>query len=299
MTAAARTGPSFRGTYTALVTPIRDQAIDWQTLDALVERQIEAGIDGVVPCGSTGESATLSHDEHDLVIETVVRRVAGRCKVLAGTGSNNTAEAVRLTQHAEKLGVDGALVVTPYYNRPTQDGMFQHFCQVAAAVNFPIVLYNVPSRCAVDLANETVRRLHGEHANIVAIKDASGGIDRVAELAGPIGIDVLCGDDTFTLPMMALGAVGVISVISNLTPEWMKQLVDAAAAGDFERARACHHKACGLAEAIGMLGPNPLPLKAAMAIKGLLCDEYRLPLCSMGPQEHRILEETLKRFELL
>ncbi len=299
MNVGERTTTRFAGTYTALVTPFRDGAVDWETLDALVDRQINAGVEGVVPCGSTGESATLSHEEHDRVVETVINRVRGRCKVIAGTGSNGTAEAVRLTRHAARAGADGALVVTPYYNRPTQEGLFRHFDTIAAAADIPIVLYNVPARCAIDLANETVARLRGARDNIVAIKDASGGVDRVAELTGPIGIDVLCGDDSLTLPMMSLGASGVISVIANLVPDWMKELVDAAAAGDHARARQCHLKTCGLADAVGGLGPNPLPVKTAMAAMGLIAEEYRLPLCSLAADARKSVQDTLRHYELI
>ncbi|MEE9293365.1 MAG: 4-hydroxy-tetrahydrodipicolinate synthase [Phycisphaerae bacterium] len=289
----------FRGTYTALVTPFRDGMVDWPTLDGLVDRQIQAGVEGVVPCGSTGESATLTHEEHDRVIEAVMARVAGRCKVLAGTGSNSTREALRLTRHAADLGVDGALIVTPYYNRPMQEGLFRHFSEVAGAVDLPIVLYNVPVRCGVDLLNETVERLRAKHDNIVAIKDASGGVDRVAELVTDTGFDVLCGDDVLTLPMMAHGAVGVISVISNLVPQWMKGLVDSLSADDLAEARVIHHRVRGLAEAIGRLGPNPIPIKTAMALQGLIADEYRLPLCPLEPADRRVIEVALQRYELL
>ncbi len=289
----------FEGTYTALVTPFRSDKVDWATLEKLVERQIAAGVEGVVPCGSTGESATLSHDEHDKVIEAVIKTVNGRCKVIAGTGSNSTAEAVRLTRHAAEVGADGALVVTPYYNRPTQEGMYLHFSAVAQAVNLPVVLYNVPSRCSIDLNNATVGRLFDEYETIVAIKDASGGVSRVAELAGRIGIDVLSGDDSFTLPMMSLGARGVISVMSNLVPDWMKTLVDAASQGNYASARTWHLKACGLADEIGVLGPNPLPLKTAMSLLGLLENEYRLPLCPMAESARVEAEGLLRKYELI
>lgn len=289
----------FRGTYTALVTPFRGGAVDWTALDALVERQVDAGVDGVVPCGSTGESATLSHEEHDRVVESVVKRVAGRCRVLAGSGSNSTAEAVRLTRRAADAGADGALIVTPYYNRPTQQGLFRHFDAVAAAVDIPVVLYNVPVRCGIDLANDTVARLHNARDNIVAVKDASGGVDRVTELVDGVGVDVLCGDDCLTLSMMALGAVGVISVIANLVPRWMKDLVAAAAAGDLVSARRWHTKTCGLADDIGRTGPNPLPVKTAMAALGLIADEYRLPLCPLEPDPRKRVEDALRRYELL
>lgn len=289
----------FRGTYTALVTPFRDGKVDERALESLVERQIEAGVDGVVPCGSTGESATLSHDEHDRVIELVIKTVAGHCKIIAGTGSNCTAEAVRLTQTAADAGADGALIVAPYYNRPTQEGLFQHYSAIAKSVDLPIVLYNVPSRCAIDISNETVSRICGEHDNIAAIKDASGGVTRVAELVDRFGVDVLCGDDSLTLSMMAHGAVGVISVISNLVPEWMKELVDSATAGDFERCRTFHQKACGLADEIGVLGPNPVPVKTAMALTGLIAEELRLPLCKLAPDDRNRVADALRRYELL
>ena len=289
----------FRGTYTALITPHRNGDVDWPAVDALIDRQIEAGVDGVVPCGSTGESATLSHAEHDRLIEQVVRRVDSRCKVLAGTGSNSTAEAIRLTRRAADIGADGALLVTPYYNRPTQEGLFRHYAAIAEAVDLPLVLYNVPVRCGVDLQNETVIRLRKQYPHIVAIKDASGGVDRVGELARRSDIGVLCGDDTLTLAMMALGAIGVISVISNLVPSGMKALTDAVAEGDFERARACHRKVCGLADEIGGLGPNPLPIKTAMALKEWIAEEYRLPLCPLDQESRSKIESALRKYELL
>lgn len=289
----------FRGTFTALVTPFRDGEIDWKTLDALVDRQVASGVEGVVPCGSTGESATLSHEEHHRVVEAVVARVGGRCIVLAGTGSNNTTEAVALTRHAAEAGADGALVVTPYYNRPTQEGLFEHFAAIAEAVDLPLVLYNVPVRCGVDLLNETVLRLCERCERIVGVKDASGGLERVGELVASGRVDVLCGDDGLTLPFMAHGATGVISVISNLLPADMKELVDASAANDYARARACHRKTCFLAERMAPFGPNPVPIKTAMAIQGLLAEEFRLPLCPMGDSERRALEGILRKFEVI
>lgn len=291
--------PLFQGTITALVTPFRNGDVDWNTLDALVERQVQADVEGVVPCGSTGESATLSHDEHRQVIDAVIRKVAGRCKVLAGTGSNSTTEAVSLTRHAQQSGADGALVVTPYYNRPTQEGLFRHYAALAEAVSLPIVLYNVPIRCGVDLHNDTVVRLRERFPGIVALKDASGTVERVPDLLARCDLDVLCGDDTLTLPMMAHGAVGVISVISNLTPTWMKELVDAARSANLPRAREAHRRVCGLAEEIGRLGPNPLPIKTAMSLKGLLAEEFRLPLCPLGDEQKRRLEHALRVREVL
>lgn len=289
---------AFCGTFTALVTPLRNNQVDWPTLNALVERQIEAGVAGVVPCGSTGESATLSRNEHQHIIEAVVQRVAGRCKVLAGSGSSSTNEAIVLAQHAAAAGADAVLVVTPYYNRPTQEGLFRHYVALAEAVDLPIVLYNVPARCGVDLLNETILRLRQRHENIVAIKDASGGVDRVAELVARSDIAVLSGDDSLTLPLMALGAIGVISVISNLVPSWMKELV-AAADNDLASARRWHHKTCSLADEIGRLGPNPVPIKTAMALKGLLAEEFRLPLCPLDGDKRGAVERALRRHEII
>ncbi len=285
---------SWKGTYTALVTPFRDGQIDWPTVDRLIDRQLDAGIDGIVPCGSTGESAALTGAEHQRLVEAVIRRVDGRCKVIAGTGSSSTAHAIDLTQRAASAGADGALVVTPYYNRPTQEGLFRHYAAVADSTSIPIILYNVPARCAVDLQNETILRLADRCENIVAVKDASGGVGRVSELAAHPRLTVLCGDDSLTLPMMSLGAVGVISVISNLVPAWMKSLVDAVPS-DPLAARNWHARACGLADDIGRWGPNPLPIKTAMALQGLLAEEFRLPLCPMGDEQRRHIQASLSQ----
>jgi 4-hydroxy-tetrahydrodipicolinate synthase len=290
---------AFFGVITALLTPFRGGAVDWDALDAHVDRQIAAGVDGVVPCGTTGESATLSHEEHDEVIERVIRRANGRCNVIAGTGSNSTAEAVRLTKHAEEAGADAALVVVPYYNRPTQEGMYRHFAAIAKATTLPIVLYNVPFRCGADLLNPAVMRLRGDFSNIVSLKDASGGVTRVSELVAKSDIDVLSGDDDLTLPLMAHGAVGVISVVSNLLPGEMKALVDAAGVGDFVRAREAHRRVCGFASEIGALGPNPLPIKTAVALKGWYAEEFRLPMCPMADPERVKLQEIMRRYEIL
>ncbi len=299
MSLQAKAHSAFFGTFTALVTPFRDGEVDWTALDAHVERQVAAGLEGVVPCGTTGESATLTHQEHDEVIERVIKRVDGRCKVIAGTGSNSTAEAIRLTKHAEDAGADAALVVSPYYNRPTQDGMYQHFAAICEATNLPIVLYNVPSRCSIDLLNPAVVRLRQSFDRIVAIKDASGGVSRVAGLVGKCDIDVLSGDDDLTLPLIAGGAVGLISVVANLLPVEMKSLVDAAGRGDFEAARSIHQKVCGFASEMGTLGPNPLPIKTAMVLKGWYSEEFRLPMCPLAEGDRSKLQEMMRRYEIL
>ncbi len=288
----------FRGTYTALVTPFRDGKVDWDAFASLVEKQLAAGVEGIVACGTTGESPTLSHDEWARSVTESVRLANGKCHVLAGTGGNNTADAIRKTAEAKEMGADGALVVTPYYNKPTQDGLFAHYAAIASAVDLPIVLYNVPSRCGVDLHNDTVVRLSNECANIVAHKDASLDATRTADLTARCGVTVLSGDDALTLPMISLGAKGVISVIGNLVPAWMKELVDAGLAGRYEQARAAHLRACGLAEELGKLGPNPLPVKSAMAELGWIREEFRLPMCPLSADARAKVGPILGRFEL-
>ena len=288
----------FTGTYTALITPFREGQVDYEALEKIIEHQIEAGVDGLVPCGTTGESPTLTHYEHDEVIERVVKFVHKRVPVMAGTGSNSTDEAVYLSNHAAEAGADGLLVVSPYYNKPTQEGLFQHFSAVARTVKLPIVLYNNPGRCGVEISNETMRRLHEAHDNIVAVKHAIGRVDPAAELMQTCDIAVLSGDDPITLPLMSLGAVGVISVLSNLAPKAVKRLTQAALDGDFVAAREAHRVMYPLAKALLTLESNPIPLKAAMAIRGWCTDDVRLPLCPISPEQHAKLEALLKEYPL-
>ncbi len=295
----AKRGFELRGSMTALVTPFRGGPVDLRALDKLVDRQIEGGADWVVPCGTTGESPTLSHDEHDKVIEAVIARVAGRCGVLAGTGSNCTAEAIRLTKHAESAGVDAAMLVAPYYNRPNPEGLYRHFAAVAEAVDLPLVLYNVPGRTAVAIPNSVVVRLREAYPHIAAIKHATGSVAGVTELLGECDIAVLSGDDSLTWPLMALGAVGVVSVLGNLLPELMKSLVEAALAGDARVALEHHRRVHHLAEGIGAFGPNPLPIKTAMAMAGLIEEEFRLPLCTLPKEDRTGIEEVLRRNTVL
>jgi len=294
---AERVSECFSGVHTALVTPFLNGEIDWPAFDRLIERQIESGVDGVVPCGTTGESATLSRAEHGRIVETVVKRVGGRCKVLAGAGSSCTRTSVELARHAAAVGADGVLAVTPYYNRPEQEGLFEHYSAIAQAVNIPIVLYNVPARCGVDLANETVIRLRDRYKHVVALKDASGGVDRIDELVSCSDIGVISGDDRLTLPLMAMGAIGVISVLSNLVPKWMNALVHAV---DRDRvaARGWHERIGALARDLGSCGPNPVPIKTAMATQGLLAEEFRLPLCHVGPIVRTRIEQVLRMHEI-
>jgi len=284
-----------QGAYTALITPFRDGSVDVDRLKANVAFQIEQGIDGIVPVGTTGESPTLSHEEHGQVIEAAVQAAAGRIKVIAGTGSNATSEAVSLTRHAAEVGADAALMVNPYYNKPTQDGLYHHFMTVADAVELPIVLYNIPGRTSITMQPETVARL-AEHENIVAIKEATGSMDiasEIATLTDPQRFAIVSGDDSLTLPLMSVGGRGVISVLSNLMPAKIKALVDAGLSGDFERARKLHLELFGLCKGMLTLSTNPIPIKAAMALAGMDTGELRLPLYPLDEASTAKLEKLL------
>ena len=291
-------GGMFRGTFTALVTPFRDGAIDVPAFEKLIEGQIAAGIDGVIAVGTTGESPTLSGDEREQVIRLAVTITKGRCKVLAGTGSNSTQHAVTDTKLAEKLGVDGALIVAPYYNKPSQEGLFRHFQAIAQATALPIMLYNIPGRCGVDIGADTVVRLAGACKNIVSIKEASGSVDRVGELRVrlPEAFTILSGDDSLTLPFMAVGAVGVVSVVSNLLPVEVCALVRAFESGDVKRARELHGKLFALFKDL-FIEPNPVPVKTALAWRRTMSAEVRLPLCEMSDVNQERLRKTLEAFE--
>lgn len=288
----------FRGTFTALVTPFRDGKIDFGALERLVETQIAAQVDGVVAVGTTGESPTLSHEEREKVVRFVVEKVGKRCAVLAGTGSYSTAETKAATRAAEQAGVDGALVVAPYYNKPSQEGLFRHFSAVAQASALPLMLYNIPGRCGVDIGPETVGRLAGTCPTIVALKEAGGNVGRVTELRAllPETFSILSGDDALTLPFMSVGAVGVVSVASNLVPAEVAQLVNCFRHGDLRRAEALHHRLGGLFRDL-FLEPNPVPVKTALAWRGLSTAEVRLPLCEMLPATTERLRRTLEDFE--
>jgi 4-hydroxy-tetrahydrodipicolinate synthase len=286
----------FKGSLVALVTPFQDGKVDLARLEALVDFHVDAGTHGIVPCGTTGESATLSHAEHELVIETVVRRADGRIPVLAGTGSNSTAEAIRLTRFAHQAGADGALLITPYYNKPTQEGLFRHFEAIATACDLPLVLYNVPGRTAVDLKPETVARL-AEIPNIVGVKEASGSVDRTVEILRSCDIEVLSGDDSLTLPLMAVGASGVISVAANIVPKLLVDLVDLASAGDFVAARELHFRLFPLFKAL-FVETNPIPVKLAMALRGFCGPEIRPPLTPAAATTREAIEEALRELEV-
>jgi len=289
----------FRGAMVAIVTPFKNDQVDEKALRELIEFQIANGTDGIVPCGTTGESATLTHEEHDRVIEITIDAVKKRVPVIAGTGSNNTAEALRLTRHACDAGADGALIVCPYYNRPTQEGLYQHFKTIAESVPIPIIPYNIPSRTGVNLMPEMVAKL-AKIKNIVGIKEASGSIKQMSDVINLCGkdFDVLSGDDIFTLPVMAIGGAGIISVISNVAPADMAGLIDAFVAGDMVRARALHHKMSELIETL-FIEVNPIPVKAALALMGKIEYEYRLPLCKMAEANFEKLKKVMVNYGLI
>jgi len=298
MTAHDGTTFSLCGAMTALVTPFKGGALDLPALETLIDRQVEGGIDWLVPCGTTGESPTLTAKERDHVLSMVLARAGGRCGVLAGAGCNNTADTIERCRKAAGAGAHAVMLVAPYYNCPTQEGLFRHFAAVAEAVEFPIVLYNVPVRTGVTISADTVVRLRQAFGHIVAIKDATGNLDGVTELLTRCDITVLSGDDTLTWPMLSVGASGVISVISNLCPHLVKSMVDAGFAGA-QDGIVLHRKAYDLASGIGRLGPNPLPIKTALAVRGLIQEEFRLPLCPLDAAAKVEIEQILRRHELL
>jgi 4-hydroxy-tetrahydrodipicolinate synthase len=288
----------FRGTFTALVTPFRDGAIDLSAFQQLIEAQIAAGITGIVAIGTTGESPTLSHDEREELIRIAVSTANKRCLVLAGTGSNATQHAMADTKMAEKLGVDGALLVAPYYNKPSQEGLCRHFKAIAEATSLPIMLYNIPGRCGVDIVPETVVRLAKACRNIVSIKEASGSVERVSDLRRrlPESFTILSGDDSLTLPFMAVGATGVVSVASNLFPSQVCALIRACESGDLKAAEKLHRKLLPLFKDL-FIEPNPVPVKTALGWRGAMSGEVRLPLCEMSETNQARLRETLEEFE--
>ena len=290
----------FTGTYTASVTPFRDGVIDEDALENLIRFQIKGGVDGIVPVGTTGESPTVDFAEHVRVIELAVKFSAGKIKVLAGTGANATREAIELTQAAEKAGADGSLQVAPYYNKPTQEGLYQHFKTIARATRLPIVLYSIPSRCGVEIGIETVKRLAADSKNIVGIKESGGSCDRVSQLRAALGpkFIILSGDDSLTLPFLAVGANGVISVASNVIPREVAQMVKAFLTGKNAAAMRLHEKFYPLFKDL-FIETNPVPVKAALAMMKLISEEYRLPLVPMTPKNWDTLRTTMKRCGVL
>ena len=285
----------FTGTHTALVTPFKHGTLDESAFKRLIHLQVSNGVDGIVPVGTTGESPTLDYEEHVHVIELAVEFAAGKVTVLAGSGANSTSEAIYLTKAAEEAGADGSLQVAPYYNRPTQEGLFQHFRAVAKATKLPIVLYSVPSRCGVEIAVDTVRRLAQECPNVMGIKEAGGNADRVSQLRAALGpkFEILSGDDALTLPFMAVGAQGVISVAANLIPRQVARMVRAFAGGKVNVAQKLHRQYYPLFKDL-FLETNPAPTKAALAMLGLIKEELRLPLVPISTTNRHTLRRTLK-----
>jgi 4-hydroxy-tetrahydrodipicolinate synthase len=291
---------AFEGTYTAIVTPFRDepgQPIDWEALDALVDAQVAGGVAGVVPCGTTGESPTLTYEEHAAVVERTVRRAKGRLQVLAGTGSNSTREAVAASQHAERVGADAVMVVVPYYNRPTQDGLYRHFVEVARSVRVPVVIYNIPVRTGVDLTPETLARIAEAAPNVVATKEATGNVLRAQRIVQTMGprMTVLSGDDALTLAMCAVGARGVISVTSNLLPAEVARATRLALKGTADEARRAHLALLPVHEAM-FLEANPAPVKSALAARGAMRDVVRSPLAPCTPATSKALAAVLEAY---
>jgi 4-hydroxy-tetrahydrodipicolinate synthase len=289
----------FTGSLTALVTPFRGGSLDTRALAELVEMQIAGGSHGLVPCGSTGESATLTHEEHLEIVRQVVRLTHGRVPVIAGTGSNSTAEAVRLTKGAEDAGADGALLISPYYNRPTQEGIYHHYAAVAEATRLPIIVYNIPGRTASNITPETIARL-SRVKNVVGVKEASGSLAQVLEIIADAAPDfaVYAGDDILTLPIMAAGGKGVISVTANLVPRDMAELATTLLAGDLERGRSLMHRLLPLVRATS-LEVNPIPVKTALAMMGKCAEEFRMPLTPASGPTRTKLEKVLREYGLV
>ena len=288
----------FTGAMVALVTPFQEGEIDFQTLDELIDFQLEGGIDGIVPVGTTGECPTLSPEEHKQVIERVVQTVGGQVPVIAGAGSNSTAEAIEYTEFSKKVGADATLQVGPYYNKPTQEGFYQHFKAIAEEVDLPVVLYNIPGRCGAGMTPETVVRL-AELENIVAIKEATGSLDQASEIAARCDITLISGDDSLTLPLASVGGKGVISVVANIVPADVKAMTDLILEGDLVSARQWHKKLFTLCKSMLTLATNPIPIKAAMAMLNMCSDELRLPMTPLEENKKVILKQTLKDYGLL
>jgi len=288
----------FSGSLVALVTPFKGGRVDYAAVERLVDWHIEQGTDGLVPVGTTGESPTVNVEEHEKIIETVVKRVAGRIPVIAGAGGNATAEAIELTKFSKDIGATATLQVTPYYNKPTQEGMYRHFAAIAEAVDLPMVLYNIPPRCVVNLTPETIARL-ARLPQVVAVKEATGLMDQTSEILARCALTVLSGDDSLTLPLMALGAKGVISVVANIVPKDVKRLTSAMLAGDLASARAAHQKLFPLCRAM-FVETSPIPIKTAMKWAGLIeSDEKRLPLTDLSAAGAETLRRTMTEYGLL
>ncbi len=289
----------FRGSIVALVTPFKRGKVDYKALQRLVDFHVKAGTDAILPCGTTGESATLSMEEHEDVIEAVVSAAAGRVSVIAGTGANNTKEAIELTKHAKKAGADGSLQVCPYYNKPTQEGLYQHFKTIAEAVDIPIILYNIPSRTGINMSVDTIERL-AKIKNIVAIKEASGNLSQMAEIKRRCrdNLVLLSGDDALTLPVLSIGGEGVISVVANIMPDKVREMISAWNNKEIERARDIYFDLMPLVKAM-FIETNPIPVKTAMGMMGMISPELRLPLYEMSKENQEKLKKVLKAYQLV
>lgn len=291
----------FKGAMTAIVTPFKENGdLDLDSLRKLVEFQIKNKIDGIVPCGTTGESPTLNYEEHHKVIEAVIDAVNGKVPVIAGTGSNSLMEAVEMTKRAKDAGADASLQVCPYYNKPTQEGLYRHFSEIAKSADIPIIIYNIQGRTSVNLETSTLARLAKEHSNIMGVKEASGNIPQMMDVINelPSNFTVLSGDDNMTLPLMSFGGKGVISVASNIIPKEMHNLTEYALDGDFEEAKELHYKLLPLFKGI-FIETNPIPIKAALAMKGMIKEVYRLPMCEMKAENKEKLRQILINLEIV
>lgn len=287
-----------KGSMVAIATPFKNGGIDTEAYRRLIEFQIENGTAGIVPCGTTGESATLTHEEHEHLIRQTIELVRGRALVIPGTGSNSTREALRLTRAAKESGADAALLITPYYNKPTQEGLRRHYDTVAAEVDIPMIVYNVPGRTGVSIEPDTLARLVADHDNIIAVKDSTGNLDWTSAVCGIKKLAVLSGDDSMTLPMMSLGAVGVISVLANIAPKAVAEMVGKAAAGDWTGAREIHHRYFKLTRSL-FVETNPIPVKAAMEMMGLIGPEIRLPLVPVSAPNRQKIKQLMQELGLV
>ncbi|MBI1312506.1 4-hydroxy-tetrahydrodipicolinate synthase [bacterium] len=295
----ARRGELFAGLSVAIVTPLKNGSVDEDALRRLVDFQVEAGTETLCPVGTTGESPTLSHTEHEQVIRIVCEHAAGRIKVMAGTGSNSTAEAIRLTKSAQEAGADGSLQVAPYYNKPTQEGFFQHYKAIASAVDIPLVVYNIPGRTAKNIEADTIIRIAETCPNVVAVKESTGSMDQASQILSGSDLTLLSGDDSLTLPLLALGGSGVVSVVGNIVPQDVRALLAAWRAGDIAKAQEWHHKLFPLCRDLLGLATNPIPIKAAMEVLGRDTGEVRLPMTPLEPAQRDSLVRTLTTYGLL
>jgi 4-hydroxy-tetrahydrodipicolinate synthase len=296
---AATRGEAFAGVTVAIVTPFRAGEIDWDALGKFVDWHAEQGTDGLAPCGTTGESPTLTHDENERVVAFVCERARGRLKIMAGTGSNNTAEAIRMTKAAKRAGADGTLQVGPYYNKPTQEGYYRHFGAIAEACELPQVIYNIPGRTGSEIAAETIARLAANYPSVVAVKEATGKLDMASQVAALTDLTILSGDDSLTLPIMSIGGRGVVSVVGNIVPRDMQALVRAFAAGQVAEAQKWHRKLFPLCRDMLSVATNPIPVKTAMRLLGRGTGEMRLPMCPMDAAGEAKLRQTLANYGLL